>query len=121
MDDKVKHAIELALSANSLEEREDRIVEAQALVADIHNASGLTDYVDYQIESYWGRDIKVIFAEKFAEATAKELTNTAFENVPLIGTLSQIGGLSSFADEKEFYVQITRLYGESCQSNQDHK
>lgn len=113
MDDKVKHTINLALSANSLEEREDRIVEAQALVADMHNASGLTDFVDYKIQSYFGRNIKVIFAEKFAEATVNELTNTAFENIPLIGTLSQIGGLSSFADEKGFYAQIARLYKKS--------
>lgn len=111
VDDKVKNTISLALSANSLEEREDRIVEAQALVAEMHNASGLTDFVDYQIESYFGRNIKVIFADKFAEATANELKNTAFENVPLIGTLSQIGGLSSFADEKEYYAQIAKLYG----------
>lgn len=115
VDDRIKHTINRALSANSLVEREDRIVEAQALVADMHNASGLTDFVDYQIESYFGRNIKVIFADKFAQVTANELTNTAFENVPLIGTLSQIGGLSSFADEKEFYARITRLYGESCQ------
>ena len=112
VDEKVLHTIQFALSASSLEEREDKIIEAQALVADMHNASGLTDRVDYQIESYFGRNIKVIFADKFAEATAKELKNTAFENTPLIGTLSQIGGLSSFADEKEFYAQITRLYGE---------
>ncbi len=60
--------------------------------------------------SYFGRDIKVIFADKFVDATVKELRNTAFENTPLIGTLSQFGGLSSFADEKEYYEQITRLY-----------
>ena len=76
------------------------------------NVSGLTDVVDYEIESYFGRDIKVIFADNFAETTAEKLKGTALENVPLIGTLSQFGGLSSFADEKEFYPQIMRLYGE---------
>lgn len=72
----------------------------------------MTDVVDYEIESYFGRDIKVIFADKFAEVTAEKLKGTTLENVPLIGTLSQFGGLSSFADEKEFYPQIMRLYGE---------
>lgn len=62
---------------------------------------------------YYPRDVKLyIFADRFAETTARELQNTVFENIPLIGTLSQIGGLSSFADEKEFYPRITRLYGE---------
>ncbi len=113
VDEIIKKTIQAALSANNLKEREDRIVEAQAMVADMHNSSGLTDVVDYQIESYFGRDIKVIFADKFAEATAEKLKGTVLENVPLIGTLSQFGSLSSFADEKEFYPQIMRLYGEN--------
>ena len=112
IDESIKQAIQAALSANTLSEREDNIVKAQAMVADMHNASGLTDVVDYEIESYFGRDIKVIFADKFVERTDENLKGTALENVPLIGTLSQFGGLSSFADEKEFYPQIMRLYGE---------
>lgn len=112
IDESIKQTIQAALSANVLSEREDNIVKAQATVADMHNAIGLTDVVDYEIESYFGRDIKVIFADKFAEITAEKLKGTALENVPLIGTLSQFGGLSSFADEKEFYPQIMRLYGE---------
>ena len=112
IDERIKQTISDALSANCLVERENKIVEAQALVADMHNVSGLTDYVDYCIESYFGRNIKVIFADKFVDGTVKELKNTAFGNTPLIGTLSQVGGLSAFADEKEFYPQIIRLYGE---------
>ena len=110
VDEKLMHTIQSALSANSMEEREEKIVEAQAMVADMHNVSGLTNFVHYQIESYFGRKIKVIFADKFAEATSNELKNTLFENIPLIGTLSQMGGLSSFADDKAFYAQIRRLY-----------
>ena len=108
----VKTKAHFRISANSLIERENNIVKAQTMVADMHNASGLTNIVGYKIERYFGRDIKVIFADKFAETTAENLKGTALENVPLIGTLSQFGGLSSFADEKEFYPQIMRLYGE---------
>lgn len=111
VDDRIRHTIDLALAASCVEEREDRIVEAQAMVADMHNASGLTDFVEYRIESYFGRDIKVIFADKFAEATAKALTNTPFANIPRIGTFSQIGGLSALADEKTYYAQIASVYG----------
>ncbi len=111
VDEKIKDTIQGALFAKDLKEREEKLVEAQALVADMHNDSRLTDFVDYKIESYFGRDIKVIFADKFVDATVKELKNTVFENTPLIGTLSQFGGLSSFADEKEYYEQIARLYG----------
>lgn len=91
-------------------ERENEIVEAQALVADMHNESQLTDFTDYHIESYFGRNIKVIFTEKFVEATVKELKNTVFEHTLLIGTLSQVGGISAFADEKKYYKQIAEKF-----------
>ncbi len=110
VDSRIKEAIDDALSANSLTEREQRLVEAQALVADLHNSSRLTSFVDYQIESYFGRDIKVIFADKFAEAAARELNGTAFENVSLIGTLSQVGGVASVLDEEKHFKNIAGLY-----------
>jgi len=110
IDENIKAKINAALKANDLTEREINLVEAQALVADLHNASGLTNKVEYSIESYFGRDIKVIFADKFVDATVEKLKGTAFETMPLIGTLSQFGGLSDFADEKVYYAQIKDLY-----------
>ena len=111
IDEKIKTKINDALKANDLIERENNLVEAQALVADLHNESGLTYKVDYDIESYFGRDIKVIFADKFVDASVKKLKGTIFENIPLIGTMSQFGGLSNFADEKIYYECIKKIYG----------
>ncbi|MDE6709817.1 MAG: DUF4037 domain-containing protein [Oscillospiraceae bacterium] len=102
VDDKIKQAISGALSAESLSQREKKLAEAQAFTAEMHNASGLTEPIDYKIESYFGRDIKVIFAEKFSCAVSKELIGTAFENVPLLGTLSQVGGVASITDDMDF-------------------
>lgn len=82
--------------------RETLPAEVQAAVAELHNASGVTEFVPYQIEDCFGRDIKAIFAERFAEAALKGLAGTALENVPLFGSLSQIGGVASIADEKRF-------------------
>ncbi len=110
VDGKVKLAISGALSADSLSERERRLVEAQAMLAGMHNESGITEAVDYQVENYFGRDIKVIFADKFAEAAAERLKGTAFDKVPLIGTLSQAGGLAAVADDKKYSRQIMELY-----------
>lgn len=110
IDANIKLKINAALKANDLIEREKNLVEAQALVADLHNLSGLTDKVDYSIESYFGRDIKVIFADKFVDATVEKLKGTVFENMPLIGTMSQFCGLSDFADEKKHYSNIIRFY-----------
>jgi len=49
------------------------------------------------------------YADKFAEATALQLRDTAFENLPFIGTLSQIGGVSYIVDEKKYLRQIMEL------------
>ncbi len=111
IDENIKTKINAALKANDLTERENNLVESQALVADLHNASGLTVKVDYSVESYFGRDIKVIFADKFVDETIEKLKGTSLENIPLIGTMSQFGGLSDFADEKVYYEQIKRIYG----------
>ncbi len=111
IDENIKIKINAALKANDLTERENNLVEAQTLVADLHNASRLTDKVDYNIESYFGRDIKVIFADKFVDATVEKLNGTKLENIPLTGTMSQFGGLSDFADEKVYYEQIKKIYG----------
>ncbi len=111
IDENIKAKINTALKTNDLTERENNFVEAQALAAELHNASGLTNKVDYSIESYFGRDIKVIFADKFVDAIVEKLKGTVFENIPLIGTMSQFGGLSDFADEQVYYEQIKRIYG----------
>ncbi len=110
VNDELKRAINNGLSAVSLQEREDNLVRAQALTADLHNAAALTEFVDYRQENYFGRAIKVIFADKFAEAAVKELAGTSFEDVPLIGGISQIGGVSSIMDEEKWYKRIEGLY-----------
>lgn len=111
IDENIKLKINSVLKATDLEECENSLVEVQALVTDLHNASELTEKVDYSVESYFGRDIKVIFADKFVDAAVERLKGTAFENIPLIGTMSQFDGLSDFADEKAYYEQIKRVYG----------
>lgn len=108
--DGIKRAVGGALAADTLEGRERLLVEAQALVAELHNSSGLTGAVDFRIEDYFGRNIKVIFADKFAEAVRGELAGTAFEDVPLIGSLSQVGGLGVIADDQAYRERVMRLY-----------
>ena len=110
IDDNIKQLISNVLSADNLHKREDYLVEAQKAVAEMHNASELTETVDFTIETYFGRNIKVIFADKFSEATANKLKDTEFENIPLIGSFSQIGGLSEFADDKKYYQTIIDIY-----------
>ena len=110
IDSGIKSLICKAVSANDLLEREENIVLAQKAVADFHNGCGLIDHVEISVEKYFGRDIQVIFADKISEAVSEKLQGTVFENVPLIGTMSQIGGLSEFSDNLANRQIIQNLY-----------
>lgn len=106
----IKDAINKALHAATIEQREEQIVKAQALVAQLHNESGITEPVEYRIETYFSRNIKVIYADKFSEAVGETLKGTVFEDMPLIGSFSSMGNLSEFSDNKEYFGIIKGIY-----------
>lgn len=99
-----------ALAANDLLLRENYIVLSQKSVADLHNAKGITPVLDCKIEAYFGRDIKVIHAERIAAEIMKLLKETVFEAMPLISTFSQVGNLNALSDHVGFIDRIKRIY-----------
>ena len=111
VSDALKEALHRALHAQGIGEREEQLVRAQALAAALHNESGITAPVEYEIESYYGRDIKVIFADKFAEAVTETLAGTPLAEIPLLDAFSAAGGLSNVSDDKQYYPLIRNLYG----------
>lgn len=106
----VKKEIKLALTANDLLERELHLVNAQVLVGYLHNSTGITDKVDIQIQSYFGRDIKVIFADKFVEATKIKLINSPLYNAPFMGMLSQVGNFTVISENNKYIPNVKSLY-----------
>lgn len=110
LDPALRDAIHAAVSADTVAEREDWLVQAQLLTAGLHNASGLTEPVDVRIEPYFGRDIRVIYADRLAEEAVEALRGTELEGVPLMGSLSQIGGLSTVSDDVSCRNRVRRFY-----------
>ncbi len=106
----IGQAIAGALSANDVNEREARLIEAQLLTAALHNESGLTAPVEVQAEDYYGRAIRVIFADKLAEAVAETLVGTELAGIPLFGSFSQVSGLSALSDEVAYHPNVAALY-----------
>ncbi len=106
----IRQAISGAMTADDSERREDMLIRAQLAVATLHNESGITSPLDVREESYYGRAIRVIFADKIAEAVAETLTGTELDGIPLIGTFSQVGGLSSLSDEVAYGPSVAALY-----------
>ena len=89
IDERIKSLICGIIKSDNIRERENNLVEAQLALAKIHNESGFSEKVDVRIENYFGRDIKVIFADKIVDSIQAELKNTPFENIPLVGSYSQ--------------------------------
>lgn len=107
----LKDSLSAALHAPDIGKREEELVRAQALTAALHNESGITAPVEYGIETYYGREIKVIFADKFAEAVLETLEGTPLSEIPLLDALSASGGLSNVTDDKRYYPAVRGLYG----------
>lgn len=113
IDSVIKNSLFAALSANNINERENNLVKVQKLVGDLHNKLELTEFVDVSIQSYFGRNIKVIYANKIVDAIMEKLCGTVFESVPLIGTLSQIANFTNIFDDPSYREKAMALYGSS--------
>lgn len=106
----IPKAIKAAVEAQSAPERAERIARAQKLVADLHNSLGLTEFVEAEIQPYFGRNIPVIFADRLAESARKKLEGTGLEHAPLIGTLSQVANFTCISDNPQYRESLKGLY-----------
>lgn len=103
-------AISGALSAREIGERERLLVQAQSLVAGVHNASGLTPPVEVRIQNYFGRSIRVIFADRIADVIAGQLQGTPLAHLPLIGTLSEVSNFTAISDSPRERSRVKAFY-----------
>ncbi|GLC78333.1 DUF4037 domain-containing protein [Lacrimispora brassicae] len=110
IDKTIKTTIFNAVTATNIEDRENRIVLAQKLLADLHNKLKITEFVNVDIESYYGRNIKVIFADKLFDAVAKRLKGTPLAGYPFIGTMSEVSNFVTLSDEPKYIENIKALY-----------
>ena len=102
--------ITAALSAHAIAEREKHIVNAQVLVAELHNTCKITEPFEIKVQDYYDRDIKVIFTDNFAGIVKEKITNPELKNCPLIGSMSQIGNINHLWDNPQHNGKIRQLY-----------
>ena len=110
IDPAIGQHIREALAADTVETREEKLLAAMIQVAQMHNDSGLGIPVPAEVRDYYGRDIRVIFAEQWAESAAAELAGTELEHFPRIGSFSQLAGLSDFSDDPANYPKMADFY-----------
>ena len=110
IDPAIGQNIREALAADNVILREEKLLSAMVKVAQMHNDSGLAAPVPVEVRDYYGRDIRVIFAEQWADSAAAELAGTELEHFPRIGSFSQLAGLSDFSDDPANYRKIADFY-----------
>lgn len=107
----IAHELREALRSGDVSEREEHLVAAQSMTAQLHNQSGLTAPVETAPQNYFGRRIRVIRAERIAEITAASLEGTPLENAPLCGSVSELGGgMTAVFSSPSLRGRIQRLY-----------
>lgn len=84
------------LAATGYRERAKNLCQAYEVVAALHNESGLTAPLDTSCRRYHGRPYRVLFAERFANATAETITDPQLRDLP------RIGGVDQWADSTDF-------------------
>ncbi len=92
-------AITDASRADSIYEREKYLVAAQVEIGRVHNESGIAEPLSLEVTDYFTRDIKVIYADRFAASVQTCLQGTVLERLPLFGTMSQIGNFCVLNDK----------------------
>ncbi len=110
VSDEIRSAVYGALTAHDITERENNIVLAQKLIADLHDSLGITEPVNAEIQTYFGRDIKVIFADNIAGLIEEKLLGTKLEGLPLIGSLSEVANFTVLSDDPAHRARVKALY-----------
>jgi len=88
--------LDRARFASNWRDREAGMVAAVEVLANRHNAMGLTEWVDPAPRSFFGRPFQVMFAARFADALMASITDPDALALPL-----HLGGLDQYIDSTD--------------------
>jgi len=103
------------LQAKTWNEREAALATAYELVAGMHNALGVTAWVDPRTRPFHNRPFQVLHAERFAEATVAAIADrevlAIIERAGLIGAVDHISDNVDFLTDAERVATVRGLFG----------
>ena len=88
------------LNAKSWQEREKHLSVAYKILAEMHNALGITDYLPTEVSPFWGRPFKIINGDKFKTAILDKIKDPSI--TPLMKR-SPIGSIDIFSDNSDMF------------------
>ena len=102
--DSLSPHLRAALSADTWGEREEHLARAYRIVAEKHNALGVTDPLPTEPRGFFGRPFIVIELHGFANATLARIKD---ERVRRIAARRPIGGIDLFSDSTDLAQHAT--------------
>jgi hypothetical protein len=103
-------ALEGALSASGYTGREAGLVNAYELVAERHDALGITDTVDPQVRLYHERPYRVLMADRFADACLARIDDPELIDLPLLGSVDQVSDSTDLLSFPRLTHKLRPLY-----------
>lgn len=104
-------ALDGVLATSSWQEREGHMSEAFRIVARMHNDLGMTEPLDTEVRSYYGRPYMVIFAERFVEAIRGAITSEEVKALPPnIGSATQFVDSTDLLENAEVRLRLRGVY-----------
>ncbi|MGH9230353.1 MAG: DUF4037 domain-containing protein [Acidimicrobiales bacterium] len=85
-----------ALHASDARERQDQLGTAYEVVADRHNALGVTPPIEPKLRPFWNRGIPVILGDRFALALRAAIRDPHLLELPLMGSVDQFLDCTDF-------------------------
>ena len=99
---------EKIFSADTWQAREKVLTRSYVIIANMHNAIGITQTVEANVSSFHERPFKVIHSSRFVEAIREEITNAGVLALP-----EYIGSIDQFTDSTDalnYRQKIRRVF-----------
>ena len=98
------------LAARDWTERETHLCDAYVVLAEMHNALGITARVEPKITNFFGRPYRVIFAGRFAQAIRGAIADETLKRLALIGGIDQFSDNTDLIDDPRLTHRTHILY-----------
>jgi Domain of unknown function (DUF4037) len=99
------------LASSSWQEREEHLSEAYRLVAEKHNALGITRPLDTEVTRYHERPYLVIHSDLFVREIRKSISDWEIKSIgPTIGSVSQFADSTDVTDDLALCRKLKVLY-----------
>ncbi len=99
------------LQAKSWRGRESRLSTAYEVVANMHNALGITEVMNPRVSPYYGRPYLVIHAERFVEALRATIQNDELRNMnESIGSVDRFTDCTDIVSNPKLFRRLSVMY-----------